>query len=111
MVFVSSLGQTQHIERLIQSIDFAIRDLLKTEDDPLALAMYLWTLREHKLSLINGDDLARWGTVWVYQVFVEGRDTRRKDEQATSAALANAALAQTTVRILKHRIGEKLQRY
>jgi len=95
VVFISSLDQSQRIERLVQSIDFAIRDLLKTEDDPLALAMYLWTLREHKLSLINGDDLARWGTTWIYQVLVEDMVTRRKDEQVTSAALADAALAKT----------------
>lgn len=110
MVFISSLDQSQRIERLVQSIDFAIRDLLKTEDDPLALTMYLWILREHKLSLINGDDLARWGTTWIYQVLVEDRVTRRKDEQVTSAALAGAALVKTKSLIgIEDQVREKVK--
>jgi hypothetical protein len=110
VVLITLPDQSQHIERLIQSIDFAIRDLLKTENDPLALALYLWTLRQHKLSLINGDDLVRWGTAWIYQAFIEGNVTRRKDEQVTSAALASAALAKVhDLSSIEDQVREKVQ--
>jgi len=110
VVFISSPNLSQHIERLVQSIDFAIRELLKAENDPLALALYLWTLRQHKLSLINSDDLARWGIAWIYQVLIEGNITRRKDEQVTSAALAEAALAKIHVLSeIEDQIREKIQ--
>lgn len=110
MVLISSPNQSQHIERLVQSIDFAIRDLLKTENDPLALAIYLWTLRQHKLSLINSDDLARWGSAWIHQVLVEDIVTRRKDEQVTSAALADASLAKVhNLSGIEDQVREKVQ--
>lgn len=95
MVFITSASHFERQERLVQSIDLALRDLLRTGDDPLALALYLWIVRAHKLSLIHSDDLARWGTVWISQVLVEGKVTRRKDEQITSAVLAYTALAET----------------
>ena len=89
--------QHDRTEKLLQSIDFAVKQLLNTEDDPLALAMYLWVFRTHNMSLINSDRLASWGATWAYRVFVEGAIGRKKDEQIASAALATAALVGTSL--------------
>jgi hypothetical protein len=81
---------------LIRSVDSAIRDLLVSESDPLALACYLWTLRRHDVRLVNSDQLASWGARWSSQVLIDGVVSRRKDEEVTAAALAAASLVGTT---------------
>lgn len=84
---------TERIERILQSADIAIRDLLAKNEDPLALSTYLWILQRNKLSLINGDGLIRWGVAWIHRVFIEGQIGRRKDEEIASACLAVISLA------------------
>ncbi len=83
---------TERIERILQSADIAIRNLLAKNEDPLALSTYLWILQRNKLSLINGDGLIRWGVAWIHRVFIEGQIGRRKDEEIASACLAVISL-------------------
>lgn len=92
---IDVLDQQGRTDRLVQSIDIAIKHLVDAEDDPLALAFYLWTIRQHNLSLVNGEILARWGEAWVCRIFIDGILSRRRDEEITSAALAAAALSRT----------------
>src|SRR5205807_9412248 len=95
MVLMSVAVQRERADRLLQSVDFAVKQLLNTESDPLALAMYLWVFRNHGISLVNSDSLANWGASWAYRTFVERDISRKRDEQITSAALAVAALKRT----------------
>jgi hypothetical protein len=95
MVPLSVSPPAHRLDQLIQSVDFAIRDLLASEDDPFALAVYLWVMRRHRLSLINGDRLAAWGGQWVRQILIDGAFGRRRDEQIASAAIAAIALEGT----------------
>jgi hypothetical protein len=95
VVSVSFSPHVERSDRLQQSVDLAIRDLLGADADPLAKAAYLWTMRRHDKPLVNSDALVRWGFSWVRQVLVEGETSRRKDEEVASAALAAAALAGT----------------
>lgn len=95
MVSVSLSPHVERADRLHQSVDIAIRDLLGEDIDPLAKAAYLWTMRRHDKPLVNSDALVRWGFSWVRQIFVDGETSRRRDEEVASAALAAAALADT----------------
>jgi hypothetical protein len=95
---VVSISFSPHVERsdrLQQSVDLAIRDLLGEGVDPLAKAAYLWTMRRHDKPLVNSDALVRWGFGWVRQILIAGDTSRRRDEEVASAALAAAALAGT----------------
>jgi hypothetical protein len=80
-------------ERLLQSVDTAIRRKL-LEDDPLSLAAYLWVAETHKPPLTNRDRLVAWGYSWIREVFVEQNISRRRDEEIASASLAIIALIQ-----------------
>lgn len=80
-------------EAIIQSADFAVRDLLEAGDDPFALAWYLWVARRHGICLIDGDRLAAWGVAHARRVLIERNVGRRRDEEYASAALVVAALA------------------
>jgi hypothetical protein len=80
---------------VLKSTDLAIRDLLLQEDDPFALAVYLWTMRRHDLTFVNGDGLTSWGATWVHRILIEQKVGRRRDEEIVSAALAAAALIGT----------------
>lgn len=95
MVSVKFGISLDRMDRLYQSVDFAIRDLLESSENPLALASYLWAFRENKLTSINGDKLTRWGINWARHVFVEGNVSRRKDDDYASAGLAIASLSAT----------------
>jgi hypothetical protein len=95
VVSVSFSPHVERSDRLQQSVDLAIRDLLGDGVDPLAKAAYLWTMRRHDKPLVNSDALVRWGFDWVRQILVEGETSRRRDEEVSSAALAAAALAGT----------------
>lgn len=79
-------------ERLRQSIDIAIRRQLSLEDDPLALALYLWVAERHKVAFINSSGLVSWGVSWLRRVFIEHRIGQRRDEEIASASLAAIAL-------------------
>jgi hypothetical protein len=92
---IDTQEQQQRTDRLLQSIDLALKELMDEDDDPLALALYLWTIRSHKVPLVNSDSLARWGAAWVRRIFIDDNISRRRDEEVTSAALAAAALANT----------------
>lgn len=94
MVLVGAL-ETREFDTLLRSEDLNLRDLLAAGDNPMALATYLWCLRQHRVSLINGSALAHWGATWVRQVLVDGVMSRRKDEEIASAAVAVAALVET----------------
>lgn len=87
---VSDLDEKRRL--VAQSADLAIRDLLTDGSNPLALAVYLWTVLQTDLSLVNRDRLVNWGEAWARQIFVDGSIGRRGDEQIVSAALAAAAL-------------------
>ena len=79
--------------RLIhQSVDLAVRDLLVKEDDPFALAYYLWVMRQNRIDLTNGAKLSRWALTWVRRIFVDGCIGRRKDEELASAAIVATVL-------------------
>jgi hypothetical protein len=80
---------------VVQSTDLAIRDLLVSGDDPFALAIYLWTMRLHDLTLVNGDSLSSWGANWVHRILVDRNIGRRQDEEIVSATLTAAALIGT----------------
>jgi hypothetical protein len=84
--------------RLQKSVDLAVRDLLESEDHPLALALYLWVTRCHNLALVNQTQLAAWGRSWAHRVLVERDFGARADEAITAAALATAALSLNAVR-------------
>lgn len=95
MVPLSVPVPTEHADRLRQSVDLAIRDLLAVGDNPLALAVYLWAIRRHRLALVNSDRLAAWGAGWARRVLVENVIGRRRDEEIAAAALVVVALAET----------------
>jgi hypothetical protein len=95
MVFMSTPAQRNGMDSPFQSVDFAVKHLLDTESDPLALAMYLWVFRVHNLSLNNSDRLVSWGIPWTQRTFISESIGRKKDEQIASAALALASLAKT----------------
>jgi hypothetical protein len=78
-----------------QSVDYAIKELLEAADDPLALASYLWTFRQHRFSSVRSDGLVRWGEAWARRVFVERQVGQRRDEEIASAALCVIALKGT----------------
>jgi hypothetical protein len=82
-------------ERLLQSSDLAIRGLLNDPTDPMAMSAYLWTYTRGKPALTNGEGLIRWGMAWVRRIFIEGRMSKRRDEDIASAALAVIALTDT----------------
>jgi hypothetical protein len=69
VLIINTPEQQERTDRLLQSTDLAIKELMDVEDDPLALALYLWTIRYHKVPLVNGDYLARWGVAWVRRIF------------------------------------------
>lgn len=79
------------------SVDSAVQRLLIDESDPLALAVYLWTLQDHDIQLVNGDGLANWGLLQVRRVLIDGQIGRRKDEDVAVAALAAVALKRTGI--------------
>jgi len=83
-----SLTQAQ----ILHASDIAIRDLLNEPVDPMALATYLWVYIRRKPAITNGDQLVRWGTAWVRRTILDGKISRRRDEDMSSAALAIAAL-------------------
>ena len=95
MVSVTFGISLDRMDRLYQSVDFAIRDLLESTENPLALSSYLWAFRTNRLTSINGDKLTRWGINWARHVFVEGNVSRRKDDDYASAGLAIASLSGT----------------
>lgn len=95
MVSVTFSPHVERSDRLHQSVDLAIRDLLGEDADPLAKAAYLWSTRRHDNFLINSDALVAWGLRWVRQILVEGETSRRRDEEIASAALAAVALVNT----------------
>ncbi len=96
MVSLTTHSLPEKRDQVLRSVDLSIRDLLpQGERDPIALAMYLWVVRSHDLSLINKDGLVNWGVAWVRRVFIEKKVGRRSDEHIVSAALAAAALAGT----------------
>ena len=95
VVSLAEASAISRFDRVSQSADYAVRDLLADPDDPLALASYLWTYRQHNLTSINGRALVRWGENWARQIFVERKIGPRLDEEVASAALAVAALAET----------------
>lgn len=95
MVSVSFSPHVERSDRLHQSVDLAIRDLLGGGADPLAKATYLWAMRRHDKSLINSDALVVWALSWARQILVGGETSRRRDEEVASAALAAAALTGT----------------
>jgi len=86
---------SSRMDRLYQSVDFAIRDLLESTENPLALSSYLWAFRANRLTSINGDRLTRWGINWARHVLVDGSVSRRKDDDYASAGLAIASLSGT----------------
>src|SRR5688572_16229469 len=86
---------SSRMDRLYQSVDFAIRDLLESTENPLALSSYLWAFSGNRLTSINGDRLTRWGSGWARHVFVDGTVSRRSDDDYASAGLAIASLADT----------------
>jgi hypothetical protein len=95
---VVSLSFSPHVERsdrLQQSVDLAIRDLIGEGVDPLSKAAYLWTMRRHDKPLVNSDALVRWGFGWLRQILADGDTSRRRDEEVASAALVAAALNDT----------------
>ncbi len=97
MVFMSTPARRDGIDSLFQSVDLAVKHLLNTESDPLALAMYLWVFRTHNISLNNSDRLASWGISWTHRTFISESVGRKRDEQIASAALSLVALAKTRV--------------
>ncbi len=92
MVSVTYSPHVERSDRLYQSVDLALQELLDKGDDPLALSFYLWTLNKHRHSLINLGNLTSWGMAWVQRIFIEGRISRRRDEDIASAALCIIAL-------------------
>jgi hypothetical protein len=96
VVSLSYSPQVDRSDRLHQSVDLALQELLGTGDDPLALSFYLWTLKKHRHSLINLGNLTSWGMARVRSVFVERQVGRRRDEDIASAALCLVALANTS---------------
>ena len=96
MVSVRFSTHIERSDRLYQSVDIAVRDLLEEQRNPLALAFYLWTVARHKHSLINTSNLVSWGVGWVRHIFVEGHLSRRRDEEIASASLVCLALSNTS---------------
>lgn len=95
MVSVNPAVLNDRASTVCQSADLAIRDLLVSSNDPFALAVYLWMMRQHDLTLINGDGLASWGANWAYRILINRQIGRRRDEEIVSATLAAAALVGT----------------
>lgn len=93
MVSLSPAELGAKADQIRQSVDIAVRDLLVSDADPFALAIYFWTAQCHDLSLVNGNRLAAWGAGWAHRVLVERDIGRRADEAIASAALAAAAAA------------------
>lgn len=93
MVSMNPLEIERRLDLAQKSVDRAIQQLLSTNRDPFALAVYLFVVRRHGLTLVNGDRLAAWGRGWVEQVLVRSEVSRRIDEELTSAALAAATLS------------------
>ncbi len=79
-------------EELQRSADAAIRNLLATRADVLALATYLWVSDEYDIPLVNRAALIRWGRTWPQSVLLENSPGQRADEAITSAALIVATL-------------------
>jgi len=96
VVSLAEASAISRFDRVSQSADYAVRDLLADADDPLSLASYLWAYRQHNLTSINGKALVRWGENWARQIFIERKIGPRLDEGMASAALAVAALAETS---------------
>lgn len=96
MVPINTFNNQERIDRLNQSIDYAIRDLLDKPNDPLSLAAYLHIFANYKVSSINADRLATWGIAWIRRIFIEGNFSQRKDEEIASASLAVMALNNTS---------------
>jgi len=92
MVSLTAFTVPDRLERVSQSVDYAIRDLLTEAEDPLALASYLWTYQQHKLTSINSKALIRWGKNWAHHVIIEHHVGARRDEEVASAALVISAL-------------------
>lgn len=82
-------------DQILHASDIAIRDLLNEPVDPMAMATYLWVYIQRKPAITNGDRLVRWGLAWVRRIFLEGRISRRRDEDMASAALVIASLIDT----------------
>lgn len=113
MVLVAALDSQTLIARLDQlrkSVDLAIRDLLASSRDPVALAVYLWVCQQHNLPLVNSAALANWGASWAHRTFVDKEIGRRRDDQLASAALAVSALkGSPRISEFDQQIGEGLE--
>lgn len=96
MVPLKALELRRQIDSLRQSVDLNIRDLIADRDMPLPLATYLWCVRRHEVSLVNGDMLARWGIDWIRHIFITRDIGPREDEAVSAAALAAIALRGAT---------------
>ena len=96
---------------MLQSVDLAIRNLLRETEDPLALATYLWTLQQHKLLSINSDSLVAWGMSWIRRIVIDEKIGRRRDDEVASAALVIISLVETpALDNSKDEIREKFKR-
>ena len=83
----ASAHSDQVYRSVYQSADYAVKELLQEGDNPLALASYLWTLRQHNLLSVRSDGLMQWGLFWIQRIFVEQQIGERGDEEIASAAL------------------------
>ena len=92
MVSISLETNTITYDQLLHTSDLAIRNLLNDPTDPMAMAAYLWVYIQRKPAITSGDQLVNWGTAWVRRIFLEGKVSRRRDEDISSAALVVASL-------------------
>lgn len=93
MVYLNSISFTERNDRLNQSVDFAIRDLLHQQSDPLSLAYYLYVFSKNNFSSINADRVADWGKAWIRKIFVDCEIGKRRDEEIASASLVILSLS------------------
>jgi hypothetical protein len=68
--------------------DSAVKKLLSTNSDLLALATYLWAADDQDVPLVNRAGLMEWGRSWSTAVLLNGATGKRVDEHLTTAALA-----------------------
>jgi hypothetical protein len=92
VVSISLETNTITYDQLLHTSDLAIRNLLNDPIDPMAMAAYLWVYIQRKPAITSGDQLVHWGTAWVRRIILEGKVSRRRDEDISSAALVVASL-------------------
>ncbi len=111
MVSINTFNYIERADRLNQSVDYAIRDLLNGHSDPLSLAFYLYVFTKHNISSINADKLADWGIAWIRKVFLDGEIGKRRDEEIASAALAVISLNEnSSFKVIKNEVLENFHK-